>query len=704
MSLFSTAHRLDLAGTITPALTRGPTEHDPFPDINFTTVYRTVKAPFWSVSRVPEMSLGTASAKLLYRACVKVLNKKRLHSRTDTPRHDVFNLSDDVKPEVDVQELEDCLQTYSAASSAKVNWGKSGALLCGPWSSTEGPTAAWGLAVLNAPPGLLAEIQRRLVAFFWSGQHWLKAAVGGQGLIDLESRAAAFRLKAAQRLLYHSDLCWKESAHALLRMAGRMGLDRHLFLLNADELDLSGLGDFYTSALKAWRLLKATHEEGIRPTAWVWEEPIHNKMIPLRSVCSTALRRSFLDAGICKLGHLRVSDGSGWITAQYLAQQTGINSQRLLEQFLSEVRQALSKQMDAPSTFFSNLERKNGKSRFIHSLRSEEGQELTETVDVRNVAVRFYSELYRSQYKENGELALSFYAGFPKVSEQLNAELEQPLDVQELHAALQSMEGGTAPGTDGLPIEFYKAFWAELGADWLAVLNETLVEGSLSLSCRRAVITLLPKKGDLQDIKNWRPVSLLCTDLKVFSKALAIRLRDVMGHVIHLDQTYCVPGRTTSDNICLNRNILEVSNILGVDSGLISLDQEKAFDQVGHLWYTLEAFGFSHYFITMVRVLYQDVESVLKINGGLSAPFRAECGIRHGCTLSGMLYSLAIEPLLNRLRSKIGGFALPQHDVQHCISAYADDVMVMINGQADIDNLVSAVRDFGDLSAARVNW
>ncbi|KAL7829212.1 hypothetical protein AOLI_G00300970 [Acnodon oligacanthus] len=51
------------------------------------------------------------------------------------------------------------------------------------------------------------------------------------------------------------------------------------------------------------------------------------------------------------------------------------------------------------------------------------------------------------------------------------------------------MEGGTAPGIDGLPVEFYKAFWAELGADLMAILNETLEEGSLPLSCRKAVIT-----------------------------------------------------------------------------------------------------------------------------------------------------------------------------------------------------------------------
>ncbi|XP_060923242.1 protein jagged-1a-like [Limanda limanda] len=61
------------------------------------------------------------------------------------------------------------------------------------------------------------------------------------------------------------------------------------------------------------------------------------------------------------------------------------------------------------------------------------------------------------------------------------------------------------------------------------------------MSCRRAVITLLPKRGDLQEIKNWRPVSLFCTDYKILSKGLANRLREVMEEVVHQDQTYCVP-------------------------------------------------------------------------------------------------------------------------------------------------------------------
>ena len=82
------------------------------------------------------------------------------------------------------------------------------------------------------------------------------------------------------------------------------------------------------------------------------------------------------------------------------------------------------------------------------------------------------------------------------------------------------------------------------------------------------MITLLPKKGDLQEVKNWHPVSLLCTDYKILSKALANRLREMMDHVVHQDQTYCVPGRSILDNVSLIRDILDI------ETGLISLDQE----------------------------------------------------------------------------------------------------------------------------------
>ena len=179
----------------------------------------------------------------------------------------------------------------------------------------------------------------------------------------------------------------------------------------------------------------------------------------------------------------------------------------------------------------------------------------------------------------------SFLSSLTQVSEVDNSELAAEVTLQELHTATMSLQSGRAPGMDGLPADFL-SFWSTIGPDLLEVINESLKTGKLPLSCRRAAVTLLPKKGDLQELKNWRPVSLLCTDYKILSKALALRLSEMMASIIHPDQTYCVPGRLISDNVTLIRDVLELSNSLGIQTGLISIDQEKAFDRVEnqYLW------------------------------------------------------------------------------------------------------------------------
>ncbi len=91
-------------------------------------------------------------------------------------------------------------------------------------------------------------------------------------------------------------------------------------------------------------------------------------------------------------------------------------------------------------------------------------------------------------------------------------------------------------------------------------------------------------------------------------------------------------------------DILDGGKLFDLDSGLISIDQEKAFDRVEHLylWSVKEAFGFYSGFISVMKTLYSEVESVLKMNGDLCSPFRVYRGVRQGCALSGILYSLAL--------------------------------------------------------------
>ncbi len=62
-----------------------------------------------------------------------------------------------------------------------------------------------------------------------------------------------------------------------------------------------------------------------------------------------------------------------------------------------------------------------------------------------------------------------------QVSEEANTRISGALTMEELCKALQGMELGKAPGIDGLPVDFYKSFWSEIGEDLLG-------SGQLSLS------------------------------------------------------------------------------------------------------------------------------------------------------------------------------------------------------------------------------
>lgn len=105
---------------------------------------------------------------------------------------------------------------------------------------------------------------------------------------------------------------------------------------------------------------------------------------------------------------------------------------------------------------------------------------------------------------------------------------------------------------------------------------------------------------------------MLCNDYKILSKALATRLGEVIGSIVHPDQSYCVQGRRIFDNVSFIRDIVDCGNIFDVDFGMISIDQEKAFDRIEHnyLWNVLKAFGFSSDFIAMIKMMYCGVESI----------------------------------------------------------------------------------------------
>ncbi|CAM5079193.1 unnamed protein product [Natator depressus] len=236
----------------------------------------------------------------------------------------------------------------------------------------------------------------------------------------------------------------------------------------------------------------------------------------------------------------------------------------------------LLRKMDRGSRFFYTLEKTRGAKKHVTCLLPEDGTPLTDLVEMCGRARDFYTSLF-SLDPTDPDACRALWEELPMVSVGDRDRLELPLTLAEFSEALRHMPTNKSPGMDRLTVEFHRAFWDILGPDLATVWAESLQGGVLPLSCRRAVLALLPKKGD-RDLRNWRLVSLLSTDYKIVAKAILLRLGSMMADAIHPDQTYTVPGHSIFDNLFLVRDLLELRRRDSLSFALLSLDQEKAFD------------------------------------------------------------------------------------------------------------------------------
>ncbi|CAM2106078.1 unnamed protein product [Caretta caretta] len=195
-------------------------------------------------------------------------------------------------------------------------------------------------------------------------------------------------------------------------------------------------------------------------------------------------------------------------------------------------------------------------------------------------------------------------------------------------------------------------------------------------------------------------------DYKTVAKAILLRLGSVLADMINPDQTYTVPDRSIFDNLFLVRDLLDLGLRDGLPFDLLSLDQEKAFDRVNHgyLLSTLWAFGFGPQFVGFLRVLYASAEYLVKLNWTLTEPVNFGQGVWQVCPLSGQLYALAIEPFLCLLRRKLTGLVLWEPELRLVLSAYADDVLLVVQDPGDLAWVEACQAIYWAASSAQVNW
>ncbi len=359
------------------------------------------------------------------------------------------------------------------------------------------------------------------------------------------------------------------------------------------------------------------------------------------------------------------------------------------------------------TSYFFNLEKTRQSGNTIKRIRDVNGNLKTSDEDILNAGTGFYTDLYKSKNISQEDIInyLNSVDIETKVSESQKLTCDSEITEKEIENVIQNLKNGKSPGCDGLTTEFYKKYWKYIKEMFLAMVKETYEKGEMAYTMRKALLSLLYKKGDETLLKNYRPISLTNYDYKIICFVLANRLQKVLKDIIHPDQTGYIKNRYIGCNARLIQDYFEHCENFQIPGILLFLDFEKAFDSIEweYMFEVLKKFGFGEGFIKWVRVLYTKPIMSIKNNGWHSCDISLNRGVRQGCPLSALLFVISVEIMAIKIRKNrdISGFKMLELEVK--TSMYADDTSLLLSDLKSMENAIDEVNTFSRIAGPRLN-
>jgi hypothetical protein len=243
-----------------------------------------------------------------------------------------------------------------------------------------------------------------------------------------------------------------------------------------------------------------------------------------------------------------------------------------------------------------------------------------------------------------------------------------------------------------------------------AILKLYVRDGRTFERLNRALITLIPKKHDAEEVGDYRPISLVHSFAKLFSKLIANHLRPKMETLVSKNQSAFIKGRNLHDNFLLVRQLARKINTRKEPGVLIKLDLARAFDSLSwaFLFEVLQQLGFPTRVLRWIAIALCTATTRVTVNGVPGQRIRHARGLRQGDPLSPLLFVIAMEvttlllckPSDLGMLSPIGNCSAAQR-----VSIYADDVVIFVKPTVqDIVTVRELLQLLGEASGLKVNY
>ena len=289
-------------------------------------------------------------------------------------------------------------------------------------------------------------------------------------------------------------------------------------------------------------------------------------------------------------------------------------------------------------------------------------------------------------------------------------ELDKEIGQEELGVAFKKLKKGKASGIDELPPEALKLTESKFSTYLLRLFNKMYNLSQFPKIWTQAIIVPLFKKGDPNQPGNYRGISLLCIISKLFTAIMNRRLYNWAEEngKINEEQAGFRKNYSTVDHIYTLHSMID-NCLYGQRRSkmyIAFIDFQKAFDTVKRevLWEILEKINISSKMIKIVKEMYKSVSAKVRYGNEYSDLFNCPLGVKQGCLLSPLLFSL----LINEVAIKVGGrgragYQFSPNTREIFALLFADDIALIAMTPAGLQNQLNNLNSASKALGLKVN-
>ena len=287
-----------------------------------------------------------------------------------------------------------------------------------------------------------------------------------------------------------------------------------------------------------------------------------------------------------------------------------------------------------------------------------------------------------------------------------NEYLDRPISENEVLVAIKNLKTGKSPGIDGLISQFFKSCPEQICPYLTTLFNSYFEHGYFPPEWSSSIISPIHKKGNENDQKNYRGVSLLSEMSKIFTSIINTRLKIwcETNNVLGEEQAGFRKQHTTIDDVfCLHTLITKYLRHKGGRFYALFVDFEKAFDHVDRLllWQKLFTQNVSTKMVRMLKAIYADVRAYIRTSKGLTNTVPCPVGVRQGCIISLIIFTLFLNDLQEYI--SVGSHGIDIETIKLFVLLFADDLVIFAETVIELQRLINRLVGYCDRWRMKVN-